>query len=123
MINSVRTSTMTNPLHKTPSIHVLNTLETMRKNASALILAGEISTAMAMLDSIKDTMTNLGLAESDLGVPTVDGLTEDERQMAGRGMLIDAIKAVRSRTGVGLKEAKDVVEAFRHKNHAVIAEQ
>lgn len=122
MINSVLQTIMTNPNRKSPSIHVLNTLEMMRKNAAALILAGEVLAAENMIDSIKDTMENFGLSEPDLGVPTIDGLTEDERSMASRGMLIDAIKSVRSRTNLGLKEAKDVVEAFRHKNPAAAAQ-
>jgi ribosomal protein L7/L12 len=38
-------------------------------------------------------------------------LTEIEKEYISKGLKIEAIKAVRNRTGVPLKEAKDIVEA------------
>jgi len=37
----------------------------------------------------------------------------EARRLLGEGRLIDAIKLVRSETGLGLKEAKDLCEAMR----------
>jgi len=42
----------------------------------------------------------------------VDGLTETERELLRGGKKIQAIKEVRQRTGLGLKEAKDLADAF-----------
>lgn len=39
-------------------------------------------------------------------------MPQDAVEALGRGAMIDAIKAVREATGLGLKEAKDFVEAY-----------
>jgi Ribosomal protein L7/L12 C-terminal domain len=47
----------------------------------------------------------------DIGTP--DELNEDEKQFVVKNQFIQAIKEVRTRTGLGLKEAKDLVDAYR----------
>lgn len=47
-------------------------------------------------------------------VPTVDeALRAEARALCDRGRAIDAIKLVRTRTGLGLREAKDVVDSLQ----------
>ncbi len=48
----------------------------------------------------------------DPGLVIVDGLSAEVRQLADAGQKIEAIKVHREQTGVGLKEAKDAVEAY-----------
>lgn len=45
----------------------------------------------------------------------VSELNQDERDMVARGENIAAIKAIRLRGGLGLKDAKDLVDAYRAK--------
>lgn len=42
---------------------------------------------------------------------SICGLSPEESSYAKQGMLIQAVKAYRERTKVGLKEAKDAIEA------------
>jgi large subunit ribosomal protein L7/L12 len=42
----------------------------------------------------------------------VDGVDAEIRDLVARGQKIQAIKLLRERTGVGLKEAKDVVDSL-----------
>lgn len=100
-------------------VQVREVLEAMRKSTASLVLAGNIETALKMLDSIQDTMKNLGLEPADLGEPTIDGLTAAERVFVERGSVLEAIKSVRDRMGIGLKESKDLVDFFRSKNLVV----
>lgn len=44
------------------------------------------------------------------------GLPDEVRALADSGQKINAIKALRETTGLGLKEAKDVVEAYMTRN-------
>lgn len=60
----------------------------------------------AKLDLI---LKHLGIASIDA---VADGLSAEVRALADRGEKIAAIKAYRESTGVGLKEAKDAVEAY-----------
>ncbi len=53
---------------------------------------------------------NLGIQVPDPGAAS--GLSAGVRQLAADGRKIDAIKLHREETGVGLKEAKDAVEAY-----------
>lgn len=46
-------------------------------------------------------------------VPLVVELTEDEKAMVSNGDIIGTIKNVRARMGIGLKDAKDAVDAYR----------
>lgn len=48
----------------------------------------------------------------DPDLVTVNGLTAEVRQLADAGQKIEAIKVHREQTGLGLKEAKDAVEAY-----------
>ncbi|MCU1412570.1 MAG: hypothetical protein JWR04_3277 [Rhodoglobus sp.] len=55
----------------------------------------------------------LGVGQLDAaGMPSVDGLYPDVVDALNSGQLIVAIKLYREHTGVGLKEAKDAVEAL-----------
>ena len=59
----------------------------------------------------------LDLILGNLGIPVPDpgaasGLSAGVRQLAEDGRKIDAIKLHREETGVGLKEAKDAIEAY-----------
>lgn len=40
------------------------------------------------------------------------GLSKDEREMVKAGQIIQAIKAIRERTEIGLKEAKDLADGY-----------
>lgn len=60
---------------------------------------------------LKDNTSNYPTTEV---VQAPNALTLEEVQMLYQGNLkISAIKSVRSRTGMGLKEAKDLVESFQ----------
>jgi hypothetical protein len=59
------------------------------------------------LDAI---LGNLGIQPPDPGAPS--GLSAGVRQLADDGQKIQAIKLHREETGLGLKEAKDAVEAY-----------
>jgi len=55
----------------------------------------------------------LGVGQLDAaGMPSVDGLYPDVVDALNSGQLITAIKLYRAHTNVGLKEAKDAVEAL-----------
>jgi hypothetical protein len=45
--------------------------------------------------------------------PVVSAWEGEARRFAARGEAIEAIKLVREKTGLGLKEAKDLVESWR----------
>lgn len=49
---------------------------------------------------------------ADASRDVVDGLSAEVRQLADAGQKIEAIKVHREQTGLGLKEAKDAVEAY-----------
>jgi hypothetical protein len=70
--------------------------------------------ARAQLDRIERKLNlileHLGLAHDDPDDHW--GLSSEERALAAAGQKIPAIKAYRNRTGAGLKEAKDAVDAF-----------
>lgn len=53
-----------------------------------------------------------GVVRKSREVQLIDGCTPDEIEMAcGQGKKIGAIKMIRTRTGLGLKMAKDMIEA------------
>ena len=52
-------------------------------------------------------------APSEPAIPSFDGLPTEALAALARGQLIEAIKIVREKTGLGLKEAKDLVERHR----------
>ena len=68
--------------------------------------AARLRRVEAKLDLI---LAHLGIAPAD---PVADGLSAEARALADRGEKIMAIKAYRDQTGVGLKDAKDAVEAY-----------
>lgn len=47
-----------------------------------------------------------------IDVTQLDELSDEAKRLADEGKKIDAIKAHRAQTGVGLQEAKDDVEAY-----------
>ncbi len=49
-----------------------------------------------------------------------DVLTDGEHRLMKLGKKIECIKAVRFRTGLGLKEAKDLVEKFYTGSHSMV---
>jgi ribosomal protein L7/L12 len=57
---------------------------------------------------------HLGLDPAD-AVPAAGGLSPEVVQLINSGNKIQAIKAHRERTGLGLAEAKDAVEAFERR--------
>jgi len=65
----------------------------------------------AKLDAI---LGNLGIQPPDPGAAS--GLSPGVRQLADGGQKIQAIKLHREETGLGLKEAKDAVEAYMGEN-------
>jgi hypothetical protein len=65
--------------------------------------------------------SKLDLILGKLGIPVPDpgaasGLSVGVRQLADDGRKIEAIKLHREETGLGLKEAKDAVEAYMGEN-------
>jgi ribosomal protein L7/L12 len=54
-----------------------------------------------------------------LATSSFDGLPAEALAALSRGQLIEAIKTVRSATGIGLKEAKDLVERYRDRQMPV----
>lgn len=52
-------------------------------------------------------------APAEVVIAPVDGLPAEAIAALSRGQLIEAIKIVRAATGLGLKEAKDLVEQYR----------
>lgn len=54
----------------------------------------------------------LDLILANLGIENADPLRDDVKLLMRQGSKIEAIKLYRERTGVGLKEAKDAVEAI-----------
>ena len=64
-------------------------------------------------DLIDILYKRLGIGQLDAaGLPSVDGLYPDVVDALNSGQLIVAIKLYREHTGVGLKQAKDAVEAL-----------
>lgn len=47
----------------------------------------------------------------------VGGLSQKEMTLADNGQLIPAIKELRTRTGLGLREAKELVDNYNQKKH------
>ncbi len=58
-------------------------------------------------------MRHLGIAEGVAAAPSAGSMAEVEQHLLA-GNKIAAIKAYRIATGLGLKEAKDAVEAMDH---------
>ncbi|HEX7802293.1 MAG TPA: 50S ribosomal protein L7/L12 [Pseudoxanthomonas sp.] len=52
-------------------------------------------------------------APAEVAIAPVDGLPAEAIAALSRGQVIEAIKIVRAATGLGLKEAKDLVEQYR----------
>jgi ribosomal protein L7/L12 len=58
-------------------------------------------------------MLPFGAAVADSGMTAANRLPPDAIDALARGETIEAIKRVRAATGLGLKEAKDLVDAYR----------
>jgi len=58
-------------------------------------------------------MLPVGAAVADSDMTTANRLPPDAIDALARGETIEAIKRVRAATGLGLKEAKDLVDAYR----------
>jgi ribosomal protein L7/L12 len=91
-----------------PAVH--NALQALLQTSSQLALAGELDAAISTLQIAKQFREQL-----DVTVALVDGLTQREIELAACGAYIDAIKEVRSRTHLGLKETKELVDNFLNK--------
>lgn len=69
--------------------------------------------AKDLVETIADTPVG-SLSSNRPRTPEASGLDEAEvRVLVDRGELIEAIKLVRAKTSMGLKEAKDYVDALR----------
>ncbi len=81
------------------------------------VLAGSISNTEAYVD-IEPTNsisgTNIG------GIPVTTEIGEKIKRLIESGEVVQAIKEVRETTGLGLKEAKDAVDAYRGINTNVV---
>jgi ribosomal protein L7/L12 len=81
-------------------------------------LAAQVNSQAGEIKQLKTLVYNLLLTKSatveELAVPPYGELTEEEQSVCfdGQPGKIAAIKAYRKRTGCGLKEAKDTVEAW-----------
>jgi ribosomal protein L7/L12 len=63
--------------------------------------------------SASDVTAALHSLERAMDVAPTNGLTREEKQFVKEGRLINAIKSVRGRTGLGLADAKLFVESKR----------
>jgi ribosomal protein L7/L12 len=72
--------------------------------------------AMEAVDAYASGERDFSIGESLQPAPTVprDRLPAEAVVAVSRGQLIEAIKIVRARHGLGLKEAKDMVERYRN---------
>lgn len=73
-------------------------------------------------EAAKKTMVLLKMELEDLVYARTDGLTPTEAMLADEGKKIQAIKAHRERTGMGLKESKEAVEAYMNSTPQARAE-
>jgi ribosomal protein L7/L12 len=74
------------------------------------VAAQDFDGASALLKIMKDLAS---LREPAI----IDGLDKAEREYIHGAHHVEAIKAVRARTQVTLKDAKDLVDAYRHKHN------
>lgn len=63
--------------------------------------------------SSADLATLRDAIERQLGRVSSDGLTDGERVCMESGDLIGCVKMIRNRTGLGLRDAKNVMDAAR----------
>jgi len=84
-----------------------------RVTASRVILMERVAILDAQLANINDSIYTYRQEKSRVEGET---LTATERSMVLARDYIPAIKSVRARTNLGLKEAKDLVDAYRQKN-------
>lgn len=63
--------------------------------------------------SSADIATLRDAIERQLGRVSSDGLTDLERATLESGDLIGCVKMIRNRTGLGLRDAKDLMDAAR----------
>lgn len=95
-------------------------------NATDIAMLGAMMVTLALIASLRKgsptdarlrridrkldvILENLGI---ELSETVVSGLSSEVCRLADRGEKIEAIKRHREETGVGLKEAKDAVEAY-----------
>jgi ribosomal protein L7/L12 len=75
----------------------------------------ELESRLARLEQRVDMIAGrLGFGDPGAMQPGMTDMTEIE-QMLRKGQKIEAIKIYRQKTGVGLKEAKDAVEAMERR--------
>lgn len=75
----------------------------------------DLRSAMEAVDAYASGNHRFTVDDAPLAVAPApaDGLPADALASLSRGQLIEAIKIVRAATGLGLKEAKDLVERYR----------
>jgi ribosomal protein L7/L12 len=85
-------------------------LEQSRFIAKQAVLQHQLRFIQDKIDSLNEQII---LAKNKALGPGRD-LTAEEKALAVSDGYINAIKSLRNRTDLGLKEAKDVVDAYRH---------
>jgi hypothetical protein len=90
-------------------------MEKLEQNALQIIAEAEIEkhvTAERVRIETEGLKAAKVAAEPSKGPVDPTIMTDEEKAVAGRGNKIEAIRMVRNRTGLGLKEAKDLVYKF-----------
>lgn len=106
---------MAEDIEKRPSGHdLLNVVEHwMVETIAAFLQGAEYEHAIAMTAMLKQLRCDFGMPSTVVKKAHPFSLTATEKGLIMAGSPINAIKEVRSRTGLPLKAAKDLVDAFR----------
>lgn len=85
-------------------------------NATARLERAKVAVQLAEADvgRARAEVAEAVSSRSKYGAP--DQLNATERQFCTNGKWIEAIKNLRNRANIGLKEAKDVVDEYRNRN-------
>lgn len=88
--------------------------EVMYNRRFDLAESGHVQDLNAMARDAINLAQNMLSVYKSAGVNSTE-LTSDEKQLCKEGHPIRAIKSVRDRLNIGVKEAKDIVDAYRAK--------
>lgn len=96
-------------------------MNTARKYLAKVVAISVAHNDLRTAKRVMELMESLNIVEAQSAsepgssMDILYGLTTEERNLAAAvpSTLIPAIKAIRTRTGLGLKESKDLVETYR----------
>ena len=69
---------------------------------------------LILIGKVAENLCNQILKNFQIDDPETGSLTIEEKNLVKAGMFINAIKSIRFRLGNGLKEAKDMADAYRN---------